>query len=355
MTLSNIYDMTGLKNDLLLKVFNRVPVPRVPVWMMRQAGRSDPEYRKLRQSDGRPLEELFLDVEMSLRISLLPERFGVDAIIMFQDILTPLAPMGAGFRFIPSPVLDEPIRTAEQVRGLHRPDPESELSHVGELLRGLQNALQGSLPVLGFAGAPMTLAFFLIAGKSPNLQVPEILSFIEENPVLADNLLNLLTDLTIDYLNYQISSGVHAVQLFESFADVFPRPFYERYVQQTHERIFASLDTKTPAILFARECTHLDLMAKSGATALSLGNCIDLGEARQQFPELVLQGNVDNRVLRDGNPEEITESTRKCLKQTGGVRHILNLNHGLLAETPFENVLHFVECAKTHGQVSNIK
>ena len=104
----------SLENDLMARVFNREPLPRVPVWMMRQAGRCDPQYRRLREEDGRPLEELFMDAEISVRISLLPRRFGVDAIIMFQDILTPLAAMGAGFHFVPSPLLKDPIRSLGQ-------------------------------------------------------------------------------------------------------------------------------------------------------------------------------------------------------------------------------------------------
>jgi len=160
--------MSVFKNDRLIRVLNYLPVDRIPVWMMRQAGRTDPEYNQLRKSDGRALEELFADPEIAIKISLLPKRLGVDAIIMFQDILTPLTPMGAGFHFAPGPVLEKPVRTMAQVKALRLPEPETELRTVAQILSGLKEELAGELPVLGFAGSPMSLALFLIAGCSPN-------------------------------------------------------------------------------------------------------------------------------------------------------------------------------------------
>ena len=171
--------------------------------MMRQAGRTDPEYIALREADGRPLEELFGDVAQSIRVSLLPKRLGVDAIIMFQDILTPLAPMGAPFIFRPGPI-SEPIQTLEQVHQLRLPDPATDLSHVGAILQGIHEELRGELPVLGFAGAPVTLAFFLLAGGSPHRQQKKILEIFEDHPKLVEPLLEKLTQMTIDYLNYQL-------------------------------------------------------------------------------------------------------------------------------------------------------
>ena len=228
--------MSALKNDILVRVLNHLPVDRIPVWMMRQAGRTDPEYNQLRKNDGRALEELFADPEIAIKISLLPKRLGVDAIIMFQDILTPLTPMGAGFHFDPGPVLEIPVRTFSQVKALRAVDPEIHLQPVAQILKGLNAELKGELPVLGFAGSPMTLAFFLIAGKSPNPKIEEVLAFVEEQPAITEALLNLLTEMTVDYLNYQIASGADAVQLFESFAEVIPLEIYKKYVQPTHEK-----------------------------------------------------------------------------------------------------------------------
>ena len=343
--------MSVIKNDRLLRVLNHLPVDRVPVWMMRQAGRTDPEYNQLKKNDGRALEKLFADPEIAIKISLLPKRLGVDAIIMFQDILTPLTPAGAGFHFAPGPILEKPVRTMAQVKALRAFDPEVHLQSVSQILKGLNAELKGELPVLGFAGSPMSLAFFMIAGRSPNQKLAEVLAFIEEQAEISQALLDWLTLMTVDYLNFQIASGAHAVQLFESFADVIPLEIYKKFVQPTHEKIFSALATTAPSILFTKESPHLDLMLQSGASVLSVGDCIDLEHAQKQAPEMIFQGNVDNKTLADGTKEDITQAIQKCFEQTGRKNHILNLNHGLLERTPFENVQHFVNAAKEFGRV----
>ena len=343
--------MSVIKNDRLLRVLNHLPVDRVPVWMMRQAGRTDPEYNQLKKNDGRALEKLFADPEIAIKISLLPKRLGVDAIIMFQDILTPLTPAGAGFHFAPGPILEKPVRTMAQVKALRAFDPGVHLQSVSQILKGLNAELKGELPVLGFAGSPMSLAFFMIAGRSPNQKLAEVLAFIEEQAEITQALLDWLTVMTVDYLNFQIASGAHAVQLFESFADVIPLEIYKKFVQPTHEKIFSALATTAPSILFTKESPHLDLMLQSGASVLSVGNCIDLEHAHKQAPGMIFQGNVDNKILADGTKGEITQAIQKCFEQSGRKNHILNLNHGLLERTPFENVQHFVKVAKEFGRV----
>jgi uroporphyrinogen decarboxylase len=275
----------------------------------------------------------------------------VDAIIMFQDILTPLTPMGAGFHFTPGPVLERPVRTMAQVKALRLPEPDTDLETVAQILSGLKEELAGELPILGFAGSPMSLALFLIAGSSPNRKLEEVLAFIKEQPEITQALLELLTTMTVDYLNYQIAFGADAVQLFESFADVIPLELYKKYVQPTHEKIFSSLSPNVHSILFTKESPHLDLMLKSGASVLSVGSCIDLGQAKKMAPEMIFQGNVDNKILADGTKEEITQAVRECFEQSGRKNHILNLNHGLLERTPYENVQHFVDVAKELGRV----
>jgi uroporphyrinogen decarboxylase len=354
-----------LKNDLLLRASKYLPVERVPVWMMRQAGRSDPLYRQIRQELNLPLERLFrtcptpvseTDVEWAVKISLLPKRIGVDAIIVYKDILTPLAPMGAHFRFAPGPILDSPIRTQAQVdalQPLHQ--PSIQLAFTGQVIRKLRETLSGELPLIGFAGAPLTLAFFLIAGESPikrgagvSEKATPVFQMMDEAPELLHCLLNKLTDMTVHYLNYQISEGVQVVQLFESIADVLPRQMYENFAFPYHQRIFAEVNSQVPRILFTKECSYLDLMHQSGADVLSVGKCVDLGEAKNLTNGTVaFQGNVDNDILRDGTFDDITAAVETCLKQGGKTGHILNLSHGLHRDTPFENVKHFVNIAKT--------
>lgn len=353
------------KNDLLLRAARCLPVERVPVWMMRQAGRSDPLYRQIRQEINLPLERLFrtcptpmseTDVEWAVKISLLPKRIGVDAIIVYKDILTPLSPMGAHFRFLPGPVLGEPIRTQSQVDAL-KPvdDPDVQLRYTGQVIRGLREELAGELPLIGFSGAPLTLAFFLIAGESPmkrtagiTQKADPVFEMMETAPNQMHLLLNKLTDMTINYLNYQIDAGVQIVQLFESIADVLSLEMYERFALPYHQRIFAELNAQTPAILFAKEFPYVNLMQQSGAGVLSIGKCVDFGRTKKQVGDSVaLQGNVDNDILRDGSFDDITQAVSTCIEQGGKTGHILNLSHGLHRDTPFENVKHFVNIAKT--------
>ena len=353
-----------LKNDLLLRAAHRQPVERVPVWMMRQAGRSDPRYIQRRQEIGMPLEQLFrtcpypmadADVDAAIEISLLPKRFGVDGIIVYKDILTPLSPMGADFKFVPGPVSEQPIRTQAHVDAL-RPieDPDAQFEFTGVVLRKLREILNGELPLIGFSGAPVTLAFFLIAGESPikrgggaDETAAPVFHMMEEEPKLFQQLLDKLTDLAIVYLKYQIKNGVQIVQLFESLADVLTREVYEKFALPCHQRIFEAIKSEVPTILFAKECPYLDFMAQSGAGVLSIGKCINLREAKEQTNDaFAFQGNVDNDILRDGTPEDVTAAVKTCLEEGGRTGHILNLSHGLHRDTPFENVQHFVNIAK---------
>ncbi len=340
------FPLPQLSNDLLLRAINLEPLPRVPVWLMRQAGRSDPEYRAFRQRAGLELYDLFRSPEHAVPISLLPRRIGVDAIIMFQDILTPLTPMGADFRFDPGPVLEQPLRKAAQVEALRPYSVEEELGFVGATIRGLLREMSSRLPLLGFAGAPFTLAAFMIEGRSPLPDLAPVMGFIAEQPEAFASLMERLTSLTIEYLNYQIASGVHAVQLFESMGENVPRRVYEKYLQPSHERIFAALRPETPAILFVRGSPYPDLMLRSGAAVLSVSEKTPLGAVRGQG--LAFQGNVDNRLLAQGRPEQVEAAVKACLEEGGGQGHILNLGHGILADTPCENVRRFVETAQAY-------
>ena len=256
--------------------------------------------------------------------------------------------MGAGFQFKPGPVLEHPITSLDSVHQLKIPEPARDLKSVGRILNGLKTELEGSLPLLGFAGAPVTLALFMIAGKSPNPKVSEILDFMDDHPGFTESLLDKLTSVTVDYLNYQIESGANVVQLFESFAESMSKQFYEKWALPCHERIFRNLNRDVPSILFAKEFSDLELMASSGAAALSVGNVVDLSEAIQQFPELIFQGNVDNRIIAEGDLDKISDATLNCLKQSGGKNHILNLSHGLLENTSLESVVHFINLSLIH-------
>ena len=317
------FPIPKLGNDLFLRAVNHLPVPRVPVWLMRQAGRADPAYAAYRERAGLPLRALFRSAEHAVPISLLPRRFGVDAIVLYQDILTPLAPMGADFDFRPGPILELPIRHADQVRALQPVDPVRDLAFVAESIRGVRAAMQDELPLIGFAGAPFTLAAFLIRGSSP------------------------LSGMHVAYLRFQIAAGAHAVQLFESVGDQIPAPEYERYAHPSHQRILAALPADVPAILFVKGSPDVDRMLASGAAVVSVGERASLGDVlRRGGGRVAVQGNVNNRILAEGSGDDVEAAVISCVADSGGRGHILNLNHGLLPETPFENVRRFVNAAK---------
>jgi uroporphyrinogen decarboxylase len=327
------------KNDLLLRAARRERTERTPVWLMRQAGRSDPQYRAIRDRANLPLEELFRNAELATEISLLPKRLGVDAIIFYQDILTPLAPMGAEFVFRPGPMLEAPPRSAAEVDGLRMYDPSAKLAFVTQTLRQIDRELDGDLPLLGFAGAPLTLAFFLIEGQSPGNDPQQARAMMDGEPRLFHRLLNLLADVTIEYLRLQIEAGVHAVQLFESVGDLLTEAEYREFAHPYHLKVFSELAAEVPTILFVKEQPWVELMADSGANVLSVGTCVDLAEARRLVGDRVaLQGNVDNRLLVSGTADDIDQAVQACVRAGDHQGHILNLNHGLLKETPFENV-----------------
>lgn len=335
-------------NHLLLQAARRERTERTPVWLMRQAGRFDPEYRRIRQESGLELEELFSEPELAAKISLLPRRFGVDAIIFFQDILTPLVPMGARFVFRPGPILQEPIRTADDIESLELFDVDRELPFIAKTLRLVGEALAGELPLLGFAGAPLTLAFFLIGGGSSGANGVRVHALMRDNPALFHRLLERLADMTVDYLRLQIECGVDAVQLFESMADRISRRQYQEFAHPYHVKIFSELDGRVPKILFAKDFDAVDLMASSGADVCSVSECVDLAEAKRRFGQRVaFQGNVGNRLLLDGSFEEIDAAVHRCLLAGEHEGHILNLGHGLLKDTPIENVQRFIETGKS--------
>ena len=342
-----------LKNDLLLRAARRERTERTPVWLMRQAGRFDPQYRAIRDRTDIPLEEVFRTPDLAAAISLLPKRLGVDAIIFFQDILTPLWPMGAEFVFQPGPVLASPVRTVGDIDALRVYDPSAELKFVAETLKLVGDALDGDLPLLGFAGAPLTLTFFLVEGQSPGKHPEHARALMRSDPALFHRLLDRLADMTADYLAMQIEAGADAVQLFESVGDLLSEAEYREFAHPYQVKILSKLAGRVPTILFVKEQPFVDLMAETGADVLSVGTCVDLANAKRRLGDKVaFQGNVDNRLLVSGTPGEIDRAVRACVRAGEHQGHILNLIHGILAETPFENGCRLIETCKAtiiHG------
>lgn len=338
---------TASDNSLFARAARGEATERTPVWLMRQAGRTDPEYNRLKEEAGLPLEQLFNHPEWAARISLLPRRIGVDAIIFFQDILTLLGPMGAPFVFRPGPVLKAPVRTPEQVDALQPLDPDRDLPFVGETFARIHAELGGALPVLGFAGAPFTLLVFLAEGKSFGSDAPAARAFLAAHPEAARHLLEKLTGATIAYLRYQVRAGAAAVQLFESAAFLLDEPEYRALALPYQQRIFEALRGEAPTIHFARDRGSLELLAAAGADILSLPASISIAQAREALgPDTVVQGNLDNTLLARGPWGAIEAAALQCLREGGHCGHIFNLSHGLLRETPFEHVTRLVQLVR---------
>lgn len=335
--------MSPPRNDLFERAARGESTPRPPIWLMRQAGRTDPRYNALREADGRPLEALFSDADTAAEVSLLPKRFGVDAIIYFQDILTPLTPAGCPFMFRPGPVTHTPIRDAADVDQIHAFDVADELPFIGQTFKNVLRTLEGELPVLGFAGGPVTLAVFMIEGKSFGDSAANALAFFRNQPAATRKLIDVLTGITIDYLKYQIASGAFAVQLFESAAYLLSPEQYRELALPTHQRIFSALRGLAPTIMFAREWGHVPDLDASGADILSLPSDIAITRAREiAGPGRVVQGNLSNRLLCNGPIDAIERQARTIVEAGQRRGHIFNLDHGLLRETPVEHVQHLV-------------
>ncbi|MFM7149720.1 MAG: uroporphyrinogen decarboxylase family protein [Gemmataceae bacterium] len=329
-------------SSLLLRAARGESVERPPVWAMRQAGRWDPEFNRLR--DGLSFYEFSQDVERSARASLLPLRFGVDGIILFYDITSLPVAMGQNFTLQPErgPVPDRPIRTMEDLASLDPCPPPDRYQHIRDLLTRVKAELGGKVPVLVFAGAPFTVAAYCI-GTGKDMDATR--RFAAHSPKVWEGLLERLQTATIAFLRTLIAGGADAYQLFDSWAGQLDEGEYDVWAQPYHRRILAGA-SGVPRILFVKECPYLDKLCHSGADVISLGSRHDLARARADHPDLVFQGNVDEEVLRTGSVEAVVEATRACLKAGGGHRHIVNLNHGVDRRTPVANFEAYVRTVR---------
>jgi len=338
-----------IKNDLLLRAARGEATERTPVWMMRQAGRYLPEYRAIRA--GLDFLTLCKTPELAVEVSLQPYRIvGVDAVIMFSDILIPVEAMGQEVKLTEQkgPELPDPIRTRRQVDKLRVPDPIESVPFVMEVIRTLKRELDGQVPLIGFAGAPWTLAAYMIEGGGSR-SYSEIKRMMYREPSTTHALLDKLADTVILYLNAQIEAGADIVQLFDSWAGELSPEDYGQFALPYEQKVLASLDRRrAPAILFINGAgSLLEKMEASGADVLSIDWRLPLAEARRRTGgRVTLQGNLDPCVLLS-TPELITASAAKLIEEGGGHRHILNLGHGILPSTPVENARAFVDAAKS--------
>jgi uroporphyrinogen decarboxylase len=329
---------------LLIRAARGEKVERAPVWAMRQAGRWDPEFNRIRA--GLPFFQFSENVEKAVQGTLCPKRLGVDAIILFYDITTLPIAMGLPFELVKDigPQPDRPIHTLSDLARLNpEPAPES-YPHIRQLLKRVKEELQEELPVIVFAGSPFTVATYCIGtGKDVNATR----RFAAEQPLVWEGLLEKLTLATGHFLRTLIDDGADLYQLFDSWAGMLTLEEYHRWAQPQHSSIFRSA-TGVPRILFVKECPYLDLMTQTGAEVISLGKRHDIAAALRKYPDKVFQGNVSEDILRTGTPAEVEAAVRDCLRVTGGQRHILNLNHGVGKETPVANFEAYIRAAKAH-------
>lgn len=318
---------------------------------MRQAGRYLPEYRAVRR--GVSFLEMCADVERAVTVSLQPiDLVGAEAVILFQDIFTPIPGMGIDLDFAPGPVIAKPLREPSQIGALVVPDPRETVPFVFEILGRLRQALVArEIPLLGFAGAPFTLAAYLIEG-SGSKSFSILKAMLQGQPETVGDLLEKLTRLTIDYLRAQIEAGAEAVQLFDTWAGLLDPQAYRQWVQPTHQRIASALaETGVPLILYVYNGSHvIDSIAESGADVISLDWRVELAEvARRHGARVSLQGNLDPCWLHAPR-ERIFEMVRDLVEAAAPARgHILNLGHGCLPDTPVEGVRAFTDAARALG------
>jgi len=324
----------------------RLPVDRPPAWMMRQAGRYLPEYRKVREKLS--FFELCEDVDAAVEVSLQPfERFHPDAVILFSDILVPVRAMGAPVTIDDrGPRLDKPIRTAADVEALGSFDPESETRFVMDIHRALRKSIGDSAALLGFAGAPWTLASYLVeGGGSKNFLA--IKRLLTEDPRTLRALLTKLSAMVSDYLAAQLEAGADAVQIFDTWAgELSPREYREFALPYARDAIARLSRYGKPVIYFVNGVAGiLEAAASTGADVLSVDWRCSLAEARKRVPDRALQGNLDPTLLF-GPPELVAERVAEMVAETGGLGHIVNLGHGILPDTPIESVAAYYEAVR---------
>ena len=323
----------------LVRACLRQPVSRTPVWFMRQAGRSLPEYRAARGSGS--ILSAIGDAALAAELTLQPvRRYGVDAAILFSDIVVPVHAIGFGVDVEPGrgPVVEEPFRSADDLARLRPLEPEADVPYVIEAVRLVAGELAGSgTALIGFAGAPFTVASYLIEG-GPSRTFAKVKSLMHGDPGLWQSVMTRLADMSVAFLRAQVEAGAQAVQLFDSWAGSLSPAEYERFVLPATRAVFEGIaDLGVPSILFGVGTGELlGLMATAGSDVVGVDWRVPLDEARRRVgPDHAVQGNLDPALCVAPWPV-VEEAARQVLAKGavggGGTGHIFNLGHGVLPE-----------------------
>ena len=344
--------------DRLLRALKRQPVDRTPVWVMRQAGRYLPEYRAVREQAGSFLN-LCQNPELACEVTLQPlRRFGLDGAILFSDILTIPDAMGLGLTVNEGegPRFARPIRRVSQIDGLTVPDAETDIGYVLEAVRLIRQKLAGTVPLIGFAGSPWTLATYMIEGESSrDFRHSKGLLYTEPNRM--HQLLEVLTEAVSGYLHAQIVAGVQAVMIFDTWGGTLAHADYQEFSLAYLSRIVATLQAElgadaVPIILFTKGGGQwLSEIADSGCDAIGIDWTQSLFRARQLVSDRVaLQGNLDPAVLR-APPDTIRREVKRVLADYGpGPGHIFNLGHGITPDIDPDHMAVMVDAVREFGQ-----
>jgi uroporphyrinogen decarboxylase len=338
-----------MQNDLLLRTLRGEKTERTPVWMMRQAGRYLPQYMVLREKYG--FFERCQTPELACEITLQPvDIIGVDAAILFSDILVVPQAMGLEVQLIESkgPFLPDPIKTANDMARVRVPDVNETLGYVFDAIKLIKQELNGRVPLIGFAGSPWTLLCYMVQGKGSKT-FDEAKAFCYTQPETAHLLLQMITDTTIEYLKAQVKAGADTVQLFDSWGGLLSPEDFENISLRYMRQIVAALKDLAPVIVFAKGAWHsLDAMAATGAHGLGIDWCIKPQLARQfAGKNIVLQGNFDPAKLLSPIPV-IEKEVKAMMDAFGPGNHIANLGHGILPNVSVDHARAFVDSVKNY-------
>ncbi|AKP74788.1 uroporphyrinogen decarboxylase [Piscirickettsia salmonis] len=341
-----------LQNDLLIRALQRKPLERTPVWLMRQAGRYLPEYQRVRKQAG-DFMALCQDAEKACEVTLQPiDRFGLDAAILFSDILTIPDAMGLGLKFVngEGPVFERPIRSLADIEKLAVPDPEDSLGYVMNAVRLIRQELAGRVPLIGFSGSPWTLASYMVEGSgSKTFSIVRKMRY--QQPALMHRLLSILSAAVTEYLKAQVSAGAQVVMVFDTWASLLSPQDYLDFSLPYMARIVEELKhfcPDIPVVLFSKNSGQcLKEIASTGCAGIGLDWTTRLQEARNIVGEQVaLQGNIDPAVLY-GTPAGIRHEVARVLGEFGhGSGHVFNLGHGIYPDINPDNVKELVNAVK---------
>ncbi len=338
--------------SIFIRACKRQSVERTPIWIMRQAGRYLPEYRAIREKTD--FLTLCKTPELASEVTVQPiDIIGVDAAILFSDILVIPEAMGMDLEIVESkgPVFDDPIRAISDIDQLNTDGVTDRLGYVLDAIKMTKEKLGGRVPLIGFSGAPWTLATYMIEGGGSK-SFEKVKTFIFSEPAAAHRLLKILADAVIDYLNAKIRAGCDAVQIFDTWAGILSptdlEEFSLRYIRYICERLEPN---GAPVIVFAKGVKKFDELAKIKCDVIGIDWTQDIGAVRSEIGTVkAIQGNLDPVVLF-APKEKIRDETERILKNFGeGSGHIFNLGHGILPTTPVENARHLVNCVRELSQ-----